>query len=66
MNDWLFIGDSPNDEPMFAAFKHTVGVANLGRYLDRLKHPPRWITESESGAGFAEMADALIRAQKKP
>lgn len=66
MNDWLFIGDSPNDEPMFAAFKHTVGVANLGRYLHRLKHPPRWITESESGAGFAEMADALIRAQKKP
>jgi HAD superfamily hydrolase (TIGR01484 family) len=61
--DWLFIGDSPNDEPMFAAFGQTVGVANLGVYLDRLKHPPRWITKSESGAGFAEMAHGLIRAR---
>lgn len=53
----LFIGDSPNDEPMFASFRHSVGVANLARY--RLKHPPRWITRGESGAGFAEMAITL-------
>jgi HAD superfamily hydrolase (TIGR01484 family) len=43
-DEWLFIGDSPNDEPMFESFKSSVGVANLSRYLDRLKHPPRWIT----------------------
>jgi HAD superfamily hydrolase (TIGR01484 family) len=59
-NEWLFIGDSPNDEPMFASFEYSVGVANLGRYLDRLKHPPRWITAGESGAGFAEMAQRLV------
>ncbi|MDR3608320.1 MAG: HAD-IIB family hydrolase [Oligoflexia bacterium] len=63
MKEWLFIGDSPNDEPMFAAFPYTVGVANLSRYLDRLKSPPRWITASESGKGFAEMADAVIAAR---
>jgi hydroxymethylpyrimidine pyrophosphatase-like HAD family hydrolase len=63
LGEWLFIGDSPNDEPMFGAFRHTVGVANLGRYLDRLKTPPRWITPSASGAGFAEMAAALIAAR---
>src|SRR5262249_47347017 len=39
-NQWLFIGDSPNDEPMFASFEHSVGVANLSKYLDRLTHPP--------------------------
>ena len=60
--EWLFIGDSPNDEPLFATFQHTVGVANLRRYLDRLQHPPRWITAGESGAGFAEMSERLIRA----
>jgi hypothetical protein len=64
-SEWLFIGDSPNDEPMFAAFEYTIGVANLKQYLDRLKNPPRWITASESGAGFAEMAEHLTRALSK-
>ena len=61
---WLFIGDSPNDEPMFAAFEHSVGVANLKRYTAGLKHPPRWMTRSVSGAGFVEMADRLIRSRR--
>jgi hypothetical protein len=63
--EWLFIGDSPNDEPMFASFTHSVGVANLGQYLDRLLSPPRWITAGESGTGFAEMAKRLIDLQAK-
>ncbi|MGE0616709.1 MAG: HAD-IIB family hydrolase [Bacteriovoracia bacterium] len=58
---WLFIGDSPNDEPMFASFANTVGVANLKKYLKRLKTPPRWITSQKSGAGFVQMADRLLR-----
>lgn len=62
-DEWLFIGDSPNDEPMFAAFQSSVGVANLAAYVARLKHPPRWITSRESGAGFAEMARSLIQAR---
>lgn len=62
-DEWLFIGDSPNDEPMFASFRHSVGVANLRQYLDRLKHPPRWVTAQESGGGFAEMAARLISAR---
>lgn len=64
-DEWLFIGDSPNDEPMFAAFKYTVGVANLTKYLSRLKSPPRWITARESGGGFSEMADKLVAAHGK-
>jgi HAD superfamily hydrolase (TIGR01484 family) len=57
---WLFIGDSPNDEPLFEFFPASVGVANLTRYLASLKHPPRWITKGESGAGFQEMAERLV------
>jgi hypothetical protein len=61
MDQWLYIGDSPNDEPMFASFSCSVGVANLEKYLDRLKHPPVWITSEESGRGFVQMAEKLIR-----
>ena len=60
-DELLFIGDSPNDEPMFQSFKYSVGVANLKTYLDRLKSPPKWITAAESGAGFAEMVQRLTR-----
>jgi len=63
-DEWLFIGDSPNDEPLFASFRFSVGVANLSRFLDRLKHPPTWITSRESGAGFAEMAARLVGLKK--
>ena len=59
-NDIVFVGDSPNDEPMFAYFPHAVGVANVRRFVDRMKHPPTWITAREGGVGFAELADILL------
>lgn len=58
--EWIYIGDSPNDEPLFQAFQESVGVANLKPFLTRLKYPPRWLTEEESGAGFVELAEALL------
>jgi HAD superfamily hydrolase (TIGR01484 family) len=64
-DQWLFIGDSPNDEPMFRHFPHSVGVANLRNFLDRLSHPPRWITSAESGAGFVEMTEKLLQTHQQ-
>ncbi len=64
--EWLFIGDSPNDEPLFARFANSVGVANLKAFADRLRHPPAYLTHAESGAGFVEMADRLIEAASMP
>jgi len=55
----LFIGDSPNDQPMFEFFPHSVGVANLIQYLDRLDTEPAYITPSNGGDGFAELAGFL-------
>ncbi|MCM2277455.1 MAG: HAD-IIB family hydrolase [Oligoflexia bacterium] len=60
----LFVGDSPNDEPLFEAFDLSVGVANLAEFLPRIQAPPRWITRSPSGAGFAELSRALIQANR--
>src|SRR5471032_319875 len=60
---YVFVGDSPNDAPMFGYFPNAVGVANVAEFADRLAHKPRWITRARSGAGFVELARALIDAR---
>lgn len=60
----VFAGDSPNDAPMFAYFRHSVGVANVRPFLDRIAAPPAYVTPSEGGAGFVELADALLEARR--
>jgi len=62
-DDTAFIGDSPNDAPMFAYFKHAVGVANVQAFAGRLDATPAWITRQKSGAGFGEFAAALLAAR---
>jgi hypothetical protein len=62
----LFVGDSPNDEPMFRAFPLSVGVANIRRAAARLKHLPAYVTRAEAGAGFVELARHLLDARAKP
>jgi hydroxymethylpyrimidine pyrophosphatase-like HAD family hydrolase len=56
----LFIGDSPNDEPMFGFFQYSVGVANIQSQLHRLTARPKYVTPSKGGAGFVEMANHLL------
>ena len=58
---YAFCGDAPNDEPMFCAFRHTFGVANVARFLDLMTHGPAWIAAGEGGVGFAEIVDALLK-----
>ena len=59
---FVFAGDSPNDAPMFAAFPNAVGVANVRDFEGRLPAAPAFVTEARSGAGFAELAEALLAA----
>jgi len=56
----LFIGDSPNDEPLFHAFPHSVAVANLARFLPRISHVPEFITAAESAEGFCEACREIL------
>jgi HAD superfamily hydrolase (TIGR01484 family) len=61
---YAFCGDSPNDEPLFAAFQQTsCAVANIADFLADLRHPPAWIAGGVGGAGFAEVVDAILRAR---
>jgi len=57
---FVFVGDSPNDQPMFAYFPNAVGVANVREMADLITDFPAWITPSRGGAGFAELAEALL------
>jgi HAD superfamily hydrolase (TIGR01484 family) len=59
----VYVGDSLNDEPMFRFFPHAIGVATVASYLDRLEAPPRYVTQGPGGAGFVEVADALLAAR---
>ncbi|EKF43040.1 HAD-IIB family hydrolase [Nitratireductor indicus] len=59
----IFVGDSPNDAPMFGFFDNSVGVANFAEFCDMVATPPKWITHEAGGAGFAEVADAVLRAR---
>ena len=57
---FVFIGDSPNDAPMFGFFPLSVGVANVRDYAGCLDHEPKFVTGGTSGAGFVELAQRLI------
>jgi HAD superfamily hydrolase (TIGR01484 family) len=63
LDSTLFIGDSPNDEPMFAFFPVSVGVANIQSQLHRLTHRPAYVAAFHGGGGFKEMADRLLAAR---
>jgi HAD superfamily hydrolase (TIGR01484 family) len=60
---WVYVGDSTNDQLMFQHFPHSVGVANIARFLPQLTHLPRYITTQARGAGFAEVARAILHAR---
>ena len=66
IGQWVYVGDSANDQCMFAHFPHSIGVANIRRFEAELAHKPRYITRGERGAGFAEVAAAIAHARNKP
>ena len=61
--EWVYVGDSTNDQAMFQAMPLTVGVANIARFLPQLQAFPGYVTRAERGDGFAELASALLAAR---
>jgi HAD superfamily hydrolase (TIGR01484 family) len=57
----VFVGDSPNDAPMFDFFSYSIGVANVHAFGDAIGTPPKYVTVAEAGSGFAEVAALLLR-----
>ncbi len=63
VNTFVFVGDSPNDEPMFEAMNLTVGVANIKNFSSKMNHFPRYVTNKGGGLGFAEMANKILESR---
>ncbi len=59
-----FIGDSPNDEPMFGRFEPSFGVANVLRFADRMGKMPTFATSRPYGAGFAEACGRILSLRR--
>ena len=63
IGQWLYVGDSTNDQAMFGRFALSVGVANLLQFAAQLHTWPRYLAEGERGAGFAQVARSLLAAR---
>lgn len=59
---YLFVGDSPNDAPMFSFFANSVGVANVADFGTRLADAPVYVCSRRSGEGFVELVELLLGA----
>jgi hypothetical protein len=62
----VYLGDSPNDVPMFRAFPLSIGVANVREWVHRMECLPAFVTRAAGGQGFAEAVDRLLRAGRPP
>jgi len=62
-DDWVYVGDSTNDQLMFERIPLSVAVANIARFVPKLDVLPAYVTRGERGAGFAELAAALLAAR---
>ena len=61
--EWVYVGDSTNDQAMFEGMPLSVGVANIARFVPQLRAWPGYVTQAERGDGFAELATALLAAR---
>ena len=59
-----FVGDSPNDEPMFEFFPNSIAVANIAAFVDSITHRPAYVTRGAEGAGFAELARLILTRRR--
>lgn len=60
----VFVGDSPNDEPMFAHFTNSMAVANIMDFIKEVRNPPKYVASQKEASGFCEIAERLIAIRK--
>lgn len=57
---YAFVGDSPNDAPMFGFFPNSFGVANVVDFQGQIDAEPAFVARSRGGRGFVEIADMIL------
>jgi HAD superfamily hydrolase (TIGR01484 family) len=61
---FVFVGDSPNDAPMFGYFPFAIGVANVRDFESRISRPPAYVTTERCGKGFREAAECILQGRQ--
>jgi len=56
----MYIGDSPNDSPMFGYFPLSVGVRSVLKYKDIIDNHPVYVTDGDGSQGFVELVNYII------
>lgn len=56
----IYIGDSPNDSPMFGCFPLSVGVSSVYNYKDIIDNHPKYVCSKDGDNGFVELADFIF------
>jgi len=60
LQNCCFVGDSPNDEPMFESFPLSFAVANIERFQKDLSFKPRFVARREGGTGFTDIVKRIL------
>lgn len=60
----VFVGDSPNDAPMFGFFENSCGVANVRRFIGALAAEPTYVANATGAAGFVEIVERILSGRR--
>ena len=60
IDECVYVGDSPNDSPMFKKFPISVGVKSVLDYSDFMKDYPSYVTERDGNQGFEDLVDSIL------
>ena len=58
-NDGIYIGDSPNDSPMFGCFPLSIGVSSVLNYKEIMDNLPNYVTKGSGAEGFVELMEFI-------
>ena len=60
-DEFVFCGDSPNDEPLFEFFPNSCGVANVKEFQSEMTHLPKYVANLKGGKGFVEICKKILK-----
>ncbi len=61
----VFVGDSPNDAPMFGFFPNACGVANVLDFQNDGVEMPAYVAPSRGADGFVEIAERILAVRRR-
>ena len=56
-----FVGDSPNDEPLFGFFDNSCAVGNIKTFIDQIKDKPKYVMPGLGAEGFVQLSEHLLK-----